>query len=94
MAGSIVLIAGLAGAGLFYWKFARSRPPTIDDLLPGYSQKQARQNEILMGGMVVTILGWLDALKDPTAEAMLIAGGSVLVAFICFRVASLLEQGD
>lgn len=90
--GVIVLIAGLAGAGLFYWKDARSSTPSMDDLLPGYAQQRARQNEILMGTLVVTLLGWADALKDPTTQAIMLAGASALVAFGCFRVASLLES--
>ena len=86
-----MLVAGLAGAGLFYWKEARSSTPSIDELLPGYAQQRARQNEILMGAFVVTLLGWAEALKDPTTQAVIFAGTSALVAFGCFRVASLMD---
>jgi hypothetical protein len=90
--GTLVLIFGLAGACIFYWRLGRSPARTMDELLPGYSQARARQNEILMGTMVVTLLGWVDTLKDPAAQALIIAGGSVLVALVCFRIASLLER--
>ncbi|HEY1913379.1 MAG TPA: hypothetical protein VGG73_20805 [Vicinamibacterales bacterium] len=91
--GGMVLVLGLVFAGGFYWKFARSGP-TIDELLPGYTEQKARQNAILMGDMVVTLLGWVDALKDPAAEAAIIAGLSVLSSAGCFWVASLLEAPD
>jgi hypothetical protein len=90
--GAIVLVGGLAGACIFYWNLARTPARTMDDLLPGYSQARARQNEILMGTMVVTLLGWVDALKDPTVQALIIAGVSGLAALACFRIASLLER--
>jgi hypothetical protein len=68
----------------------------MDELLPGYSQQRARQTAILMGNLVVTLLGWADALKDPSAQALMMAGASVLVALGCFRVAWLLDapKGD
>jgi hypothetical protein len=88
--GAMVLVVGLASAGAFYWKFARSGP-TLDELLPGYSEQKARQNAILMGDMVVTLLGWLDALKEPRAEAAIIAVFSVLASAGCFWIASLLD---
>jgi hypothetical protein len=91
--GATVLVVGLVSACAFYWNFARSGP-TLDELLPGYSEQKARQNAILMGGMVVTLLGWVDALKDPRAEAAIIAGLSLLAAAGCFWVASLLDVPD
>jgi hypothetical protein len=92
--GTVVLIAGLAGAYLFYWRAMRSSAPTIDELMPGYSQKQARQNAILMGNFTVMLLGWADSLKDPGTQAMLIAGASVVTAIICFKIASLMVIGS
>jgi hypothetical protein len=89
--GTIVLVFGLTGACLFYWTYARSSGPTMDDLLPGYSQQRARQTAILMGSLVVTLLGWVEALKDPGTQAAIIGGVSVLVALGCFRVARLLD---
>ncbi len=91
--GATVMVVGLVSAGTFYWKFAHSGP-TLDELLPGYSEQKARQNAILMGDMVVTLLGWLDALKEPRAEAAIIAGVSVLAAAGCFWIASLLDAPD
>jgi hypothetical protein len=90
--GIVVLVCGLAGAYLFSWWATRSSVPTIDELLPGYSEKRARQTAIVMGSFVVMLLGWADALKEPGTQALIIAGASALVAFGCFRIASLLDQ--
>jgi hypothetical protein len=89
--GLVVLVAGLAGAGLFYRIQTRSSVPTVDELLPGYSQRRARQTGIIMGSFVVTLLGWADALEEPATQALVMAGVSTLVALACFRVAWLLD---
>ena len=83
-----MLAGGLAGACLLYWSAARA--PSMDDLMPGYSQKSARQTGIIMGSFVVTLLGWADALKDPVTQAVIVAVVSVMVAAICFRIAWLM----
>ena len=51
--GSGVLVLGLTAAYLFYRVRSQSLAPTMDDLLPGYSERRARQTGILMGGFVV-----------------------------------------
>jgi hypothetical protein len=89
-----MLVAGLTGAWVGYWTATRSSAPTLDELLPGYSQKSARQTGIIMGSFVVTLLGWADALKDPATQAMVIAAVSVLAALACFRIAWLLDVPD
>ena len=94
MIGTLVLIAGLAGAALVYWIETRSAGPTLDELMPGYSEHRARQNAIQMGELVVTLLAMADAMKEPRAQALLIAGASVLVASGCFRVASVMDRQD
>ena len=89
--GTIVLVCGLAGALIRYRLEVRSHALTLDELLPGDAQRRARQTGILMGSFVVTLLGWLDALKDPGTQALIMAGAAVLVTLGCFRVARLLD---
>lgn len=91
MIGTLVLVCGVAGACLFYWIEARSAGPTMDELMPGYSRTRARQVGILMGNFGVTLMEWLDALKDPGTQAILIAAAAALVALVCFRVAWLMD---
>ena len=90
--GSGVLVLGLTAAYLFYRAHAQSLGPTMDDLLPGYSERRARQTGILMGGFVVSLLQGFDKLKEPDTQALIIATVSVLVALCCFRVAWLMDR--
>ena len=90
--GSGVLVLGLTAAYVFYRVRSQSLAPTMDDLLPGYSERRARQTGILMGGFVVSLLQGADKLKEPATQALIIAGASVLVALCCFRVAWLMDR--
>jgi hypothetical protein len=90
--GSGVLVLGVTGAYLFYRATAQSAAPTMDELLPGYSERRARQNGILMGSFVVWLLESADELKEPGTQALIIAAVSVLVALCCFRVAWLMDR--
>jgi len=64
----------------------------MDDLLPGYSERRARQTGILMGGFVVYLLQSADRLNEPATQALMIAAVSLLVALCCFRVAWLMDR--
>src|SRR4051794_32432668 len=90
--GSGVLVLGVTGAYLFYRASAQSAAPTIDELLPGYSERRARQTGILMGSLVVWLLESADQLKEPATQAVIIAIVSVVVALCCFRVAWLVDR--
>jgi hypothetical protein len=90
--GSGVLVLGLTAAYVFYRARSQSLAPTMDDLLPGYSERRARQTGILMGGFVVSLLQGAEQLKDPATQAWIIAGASVLVALCCFRIAWLMDR--
>jgi hypothetical protein len=90
--GSGVLVLGLTAAYLFYRVRSQSLEPTMDDLLPGYSERRARQTGILMGGFVVYLLQSADKLNEPSTQALLIAGLSVIVALCCFRIAWLMDR--
>jgi hypothetical protein len=89
--GVLVLVCGVAGAGLFYWIQTRTAVPTMDDLMPGYSSRRSRQIGIMMGTFGMTMMEWLDALKEPRTQAIIIAAISALAALVCFRVARLMD---
>jgi len=91
LAGIVLLVCGLAGACIFYRIETRAAGPSMDDLMPGYSRARSRQIGIMMGDLGMTLMAWLDALKDPGTQAVIIAAVSVLAAWICFRLARLLE---
>jgi hypothetical protein len=87
-----VLVLGVTGAFLFYRARAQSATPTMDELLPGYSARRARQTGILMGSFVVWLLESADKLQEPASQAVIIAIVSVVVALCCFRVAWLMDR--
>ena len=92
--GILVLAIGVVGAGLFYWIQVRSAAPSMDELFPGYSRNRSRQLGILMGSMTVTLVGVVDALKDPFTESVIIVAASACVALIFFRLASVMDQSN
>jgi len=94
MAGVIVLVLGIAGAGLVYWLGTRS-PDVSDDLsMVGYNKAQTRQMEQLYGKSGLLIDEWFDDLKEPGTQATLIVAVSALIAGGCFYVARLSADGD
>jgi hypothetical protein len=89
-----VLVLGLTAAAVWYLAYGRSTGPTMDELMPGYSERRARTNSIIMGNLVVALLGVLEALKDPTTQAVIIATASIAIALVCYRIAWLMELPD
>ena len=92
--GIIVLVLGLGSAAVVYWLGTRS-PDVRDDLsMVGYNKAQTRQMGMLYGKMGLLIEDWVNDLKQPGTQAMLIASGSILIAFGCFYFARLLDDTD
>ena len=92
--GVIVLLLGLAGAATVYWRGTHSGEPTEDELLPGNARAETHQMGLLYGKMGVMISQWSDDLKQPGTQAVLIAGGSILIAAGCFYFARLLHDNE
>src|SRR5262245_3556007 len=89
-----VFAAGILAAGLTYWLETRYAQPSIEDLLPGSRAAAARQNGLLYGRGIESLLEVYHDLKEPGGQALLIALGSVAGAAICFRAAWVREHGD
>jgi len=94
MIGLMVLLLGLAGAGLVYWIGTHSGEPTEDELLTGNARAESHQMGVLYGKMGILILQWSDDLKQPGTQAILIAGVSILIAAGCFYFARLLHDNE
>ncbi|MGA2684507.1 MAG: hypothetical protein ABSF51_05595 [Verrucomicrobiota bacterium] len=90
--GLMVLLLGLAGAGLVYWIGTHSGEPTEDELLTGNARAESHQMGVLYGKMGILVLQWSDDLKQPGTQAILIAGVSILIAAGCFYFARLLHD--
>jgi hypothetical protein len=89
--GLAVLVAGVLGAGIFYLAASHAGDRSMDDLLPGYTRSQNRQIGALMGNFGVTMLDWQETLRQPGAEAILLALAAALVARLCYRAAEVQE---
>ncbi len=88
----VVVTVGVGGAYLLYWMQTRGAGPTMDDLMPGYTRKRERQMGIMMGSLGMTMMEWMDALKEPRTQAIIIAAVATLAALALLRVASLLDR--
>jgi flagellar basal body-associated protein FliL len=94
MLGVIVLVLGIAGAGVVYWMGTRSPDLADDPAMVGYNKAQTRQMGMLYGKMGPVIEEWFDDLKQPGTQAILIAVVSTLVAAGCFYFARLTDNSD
>jgi hypothetical protein len=92
--GVIVLLLGIAVAGTVYWMGTRSADLSDDPSMLGYDKPEERQMEILYGKQGELIEDWLDDLKQPGTQAILIAAVSAIIASGCFYFARLLDADD
>jgi hypothetical protein len=94
MIGVLALALGIAGAGLVYWLGTRS--PNLEDELSmqGFNRAQQRQMGQLYGKSGLLIDEWVDDLKQPGTQAILIVVTSALLAAGCFYFARLVEIDD
>ena len=91
-AGTLVLVCGIVAACVFYWIQTRHMPPVMDDdFAAGYTKARERQMGIMMGSLGVMMVGWMDTLADPGAQAIVIVLCSGLVAALCFHIAKLMD---
>ena len=92
--GVVVLVLGIAGAGIVYWLGTRS-PDVSDDLsMAGYNKPAERQMKILYGKQGELIEDWSNDLKQPGTQTIIIAIFSTANAAGCFYFARLLDADD
>ena len=94
LAGRLILVCGLAAALLFYWIKSRNAAPDVDELAAGYLRARDHQMGQLMGGFGLLLSQWTEALQQPLAEAIMIAAGSAIVAWVCFRLSVTADEPD
>jgi hypothetical protein len=91
VAGIFVLVCGLGGAALLFWR-AQFSARTIDELMPGYAEARSRQRGILMGTFVAQLMDGVEALREPRTQAVVLAVAATLTALGCFRLASMIRE--
>ncbi len=94
LAGRLVLVGGIAAAVAVYWIKTRSAAPDVDELAAGYIKARDHQMGQLMGGFGVMLTEWTEALQRPLVEAILIAAGAALVAWVCFRLSETADEPE
>jgi hypothetical protein len=86
-AGIIVLLAGIAVAGLVYWLGTRTPDPGEDASMIGFDKAEQRQMGELYGNWGTMIDGFQDDLKSPGTQATIILVVAGLIAAGCFYLA-------
>jgi len=92
--GIVVPGLGIAGAGLIYWLGSRSQDLNNDPAMLGYNRAETRQMGLLYGKSGLLMDDWLNDLKQPGVQALIILAFSAVIAFVCLYFARLLEQDD
>ena len=87
IAGRVIIVGGIVAAIVFYWIQWRNAEPEVDELAAGYIKARDHQLGQLMGPLGVMMNQWMEVLQRPLSEAILIAAGCGLVAWVCFRLA-------
>lgn len=85
--GYVVLLIGIAGAGLIYWEHVEHPAASIDELLPDSSRQNRRQMGILYGTVGAITVDLEEALRRPGTQMALVLAASAAIAGVCFLVA-------
>ena len=93
-AGVLALILGIIVAALVYWLGTRSPDISDDPSMLGFNRAQTRQMEQLYGKSGLLVNEWLDDLKRPRTQAILIVSVSVVASAACFYFARLVAVED
>jgi flagellar basal body-associated protein FliL len=82
--GLVVLLLGLAVAGLVYWLGNRSNNNGLEEFQQATTRAETRQMEMLYGTSGGLMEDFVNALKRPGNQAMAILGVTVFIAAGCF----------
>jgi hypothetical protein len=89
--GVMVLLLGTAAAVIVGFRGRHSADLSEDPAMARYYRQEARQAEVMYGGLGTLANDIRKVLKRPSTQAILIGGGSVLVGLGCFFFARLAE---
>lgn len=90
MAGVIILLLGLLGAGVVYWLGTRGPDLADDPAMLGFDRSEKRQLGILYGKQGQLIEDLTNSLKQPGTQAFLIVVAAAVIAAGCFFFARIL----
>jgi len=90
----VVLALGIVTAALVYWLQNRPDDLSNDPSMLGYDRAESRQMGMLYGKSGLLIDQWLDDLKQPGTQAVIIVLFSAAIAGGCFYFARLSDYDD
>ena len=85
---------GIVAAALVYWLQNRSNDLSDDPSMLGYDRAESRQMGMLYGQSGQLIDQWLDDLKQPGTQAVIIVLFTAAIAGGCFYFARLSDYDD
>jgi flagellar basal body-associated protein FliL len=94
MIGVIVLVLGIAGAGILYWLRTRSPDVSGDLSMQGFNRAETRQMGQLYGKQGLLIEQWSEDLKQSGTQAVIIVVFSTLITAGCFYFARLMDDDE
>jgi hypothetical protein len=94
LAGVIVLLLGICGAGVVYWRGTRTPDLSDDPSMIGYNRAEERQMGVLYGKQGELIEDFSNDLKQPGTQAEIVIAAAVVIASGCFYFARLLDHDD
>ncbi|HVU27343.1 MAG TPA: hypothetical protein VHG71_06360 [Verrucomicrobiae bacterium] len=92
--GIVILVLGIAGAGIVYGPRIRSQDLNDDISMLAFDKAESRQMGQLYGKSGQLMEDWTNDLKQPGTQAVLILIFSALTTAGCFYFARLLEIDD
>ena len=90
--GTIILLLGFSSAGLVYWIGTRAEDSRLDEYNRAAQSSESRQVGILYGKSGQVTADLLDDLKRPSAEALIIAAITIVMAGGCFYLSRPLDE--
>jgi hypothetical protein len=91
--GVLVLLLGMSGVGLVYWKAAPPEDAPLDVATPSNSKIAARAVEVNVGKAGLLASDLMEELKNPGTQASVIVVASILLAAGCFYIAGARVRG-
>ena len=88
----IVLLLGIASAGIVYWLGTRAPALTDDASMVGYDRTARRQIGVLYGKFGEMVEDLSNDLKQPGTQAIIIALFSASITSGCFYFARLFDN--
>jgi len=92
LTGIVVLLLGLAAAGTIYWRGTQEMDYSSNVSTLGLNRSTERQMGLLYGKQGQLLEDFIQALKRPRTQAILIGAAAVMLAGGCFYFSRLMEH--